>query len=79
MVENRQELTYKSMQRLMSNGSAGNTLEVFQEMIKMHPKRKKELKSHIPPVTQVHVKKQQAKRYIYRLTSQDQSCPGIFA
>ena len=40
----RQERVGKAMQRLMSNGSAGNSKEVYDDMVSMHPKRKDPLK-----------------------------------
>ena len=36
----------KAMQKLLSNGSAGNSEKVFQIMKEMHPERKEELKKH---------------------------------
>lgn len=44
----------------------------------MHPKRKKELQRHCPSVKQVHTTKKQAKRFLYQLAANDQSCPGVF-
>merc|ERR1719273_2706798 len=48
-------------------------------MKQMHPTRKKELKKHEPTVPQVKITTKEAKRYLYRLSTRDQSCPGVFA
>ena len=74
----RQERIGKAMKRLLSNGSAGNSEEVYEDMVNMHPKRKEPLKKHISTVPQVHVSTKQAKEYLYGLASQDQSSPGFF-
>ena len=74
----RQERVGKAMQQLMSNGCAGNTMDVYKQMVDMHPKRKKPLKKHNPTVKQVHVSKKQAKNYLYELAATDQSSAGVF-
>ena len=74
----KQDRMQKAMQRLLSNGSAGNSEKVFQIMKEMHPERKEELKKHPQIVKQVHISTKAASRFLYNAAKQDKSCPGAF-
>jgi hypothetical protein len=62
----------------MSNGATPQTQATLKIMRDMHPKRKKQLHTHEKSVNQVRITTAQAKRYLYRLSSRDQSSPGVF-
>ena len=68
----------KAMRRLMSNGSAGNSKEVFDDMVSMHPERKDPLEKHMPTVPRALVTEKMVKKYLYRLAAKDQSSPVAY-
>ena len=74
----RQDLWTKAMQTLLSNGAAPNDETTFAQLDAMHRKRDKPLLPHKPKPGQVQVTTNQAKRFLYRLATQERTSVDTF-
>ena len=68
----------KAMQELTSNGLADFSMETFEILNAMHPKRKKPLVKHLTSVAQVTVSTKKAKRLLFKTGGYNNTTLDVF-